>query len=124
MNPRLILVMKGCLYTNIESVKTACLKHIEYIFDNIGCSIGKSQMPNIIQTLIQTYPRANACNFVRKSTPQELQFFPQDPARQQSVCLESFTKPTRSSVNISLSVPSLQVFDEICNQGIGPIGQD
>lgn len=32
--------MCTCLLTNLESVKFAALKHIEYILDNLGCSIG------------------------------------------------------------------------------------
>lgn len=48
LNPVLIQLMKTCLLTNLEAVKIASLKHIEYIFDNIGCSIGDKQILNSI----------------------------------------------------------------------------
>jgi hypothetical protein len=51
-NPVLIQIMKSFLFSNLELVKTASLKHIEYIFDNIGCSIGDQQIMNTIQALI------------------------------------------------------------------------
>jgi len=66
LNPALIQIFKACLFSNIEAVKTASLKHIEYIFDNIGCSIGNQQLISTIRTLIKTYPKANECNFIVK----------------------------------------------------------
>ena len=72
--------MKGCLLNNIESVKTACLKHIEFIFENIGCSIGNSYIPRAIQALIHTYPQNNSCNFVkRRAATNEFPWLPVVP---------------------------------------------
>lgn len=89
LNPSLILIMKGALFTNLESVRIAALKHIEYILDNIGCSIGKKQILSTLTTLIKTYPKAHGCNFIVKQGA----FMGGDES--QFICLESFTRPTR-----------------------------
>ena len=75
MNPQLMQIMKGCLFNNIESVRSACLKHIEFIFDNIGCSIGNAYIPRAIQALIFTYPKNNSCNFVKRAPQDEFSLF-------------------------------------------------
>lgn len=95
-NPVLIQILKTFLFSNLELVKTASLKHIEYIFDNIGCSIGHSQIINTIQALIQTYPKPNGCTFVQK--PHQYQLL-----RGDLLVIESFASVQPQTICLNLS---------------------
>ena len=85
---RLIGIFKACLLSNLDAIKAAALKQIEFLVDNLGCSIGNENLPALIEALIVTYPKHDSSIFVQKG---------------QRVVVESFTASTESTV-----VPNLQ----------------
>ena len=55
LRPQLIDLLLANIDSNIEAVRLAVLKTIEYLLDILGCSMERSLI-SILESLIQTYP--------------------------------------------------------------------
>lgn len=72
---KLLGILKCCLLTNLDALKAAALKHIEYLIENIGCSIGTDNLIGLVQALIATYPNGMGCLFTKSGSKGQLESF-------------------------------------------------
>ena len=63
---KLLCIFKACLLSNLDAVKSAAMKGIEYLLEHQGCSLGPDLLSGVITALVATYPDEKDCHFYRK----------------------------------------------------------
>jgi hypothetical protein len=58
LHPHIVKILLQNLDTKIEALKIAVLKCIEFILDQLGCSMDQ-YLVHILVSVIKSYPRSN-----------------------------------------------------------------
>jgi hypothetical protein len=59
LHPHLIKILLLCIDTKVEALKTSVLRSLEFLIDQLGCSL-EVYLVEVIIAVIKAYPRSNS----------------------------------------------------------------